>query len=145
MTVKDVMSKRLVAVSPEDTVYGAAELMQRHDIGTILVCDAKGLKGVLTDRDIVTRCVSTGKNSNTTAVSDVMTESPVYVRPDQSVLEAAKLMATEQIRRLPVVDDQQVVGILSLGDMARTKIFDMEVAVAISDISESKEDHRQKR
>ena len=144
MLVKEIMSKRLVAVSPNDTISGAAELMQRHDIGTVLVCDSDGLRGVVTDRDIVVRCVSAGKNTNS-KVSDIMTSSPVSISPESTSLEAARLMAQEQVRRLPVVDDDRVVGIVSLGDMARAQNLDVEVAVAIADISETKECHRMKK
>ena len=145
MMVKDIMTKKVAAMSPEDTVTDAAALMDDRDVGSVLVCDIEGLLGVVTDRDIVVRCVANGNDPSEMHLSDIMSKSPTYITPETTTLEASRLMAKNQIKRLPVVDDNQVVGVLSLGDLARNKDCDMEASIAISEICETKESHAKKR
>ena len=133
-TVKDIMSKNVVAVLPNDTAEDAARLMSENDIGSVPVIASGQLKGLLTDRDIVTRCISQGKTANATKVSELMTTDVAYVTPDQSVHEAISMMAAERVRRLPVVKEGVVDGMVSLADIARIH-SGPEIASALTEIS----------
>lgn len=103
MQVKEVMSRRIIAISPEETVAVAARLLSQHNIGALPVCSRDGrLRGMVTDRDIVVRCVAAGDDPERTRVAEIMTRRILAAEPDRSVDEAARLMAREQVRRLPV-------------------------------------------
>ncbi|MBQ8869185.1 MAG: CBS domain-containing protein [Oscillospiraceae bacterium] len=134
MLVKDIMSKNLITVKESDTLQHAAELMQQYDIGILpVVCDGK-LCGVITDRDIVTRGVCKSKDVCDIPVSNCMSKSTVCANPDQQVEEAAKTMAAQQVRRVPVTENGCLCGILSIGDISKNS-FDTEVAKAMCEIS----------
>ena len=133
-TVKDIMSKNVVAVLPNDTAEDAARLMSENDIGSVPVIASGKLKGLLTDRDIVTRCISKGKTASATQVSELMTTDVAYVTPEQSVHEAISMMAAERVRRLPVVNAGVVDGMVSLADIARIH-SGPEIASALTEIS----------
>ena len=130
------MSTNIISVSPDESVVNAARLLQRHNIGSLPVCTGDGkLRGIVTDRDIVLRCVAGESEPDETRIKEVMTRGVVTVSPDDDVSEATRVMALEQVRRLPVVQHSKIVGILSLGDMATKDIFDMEASRALSEIS----------
>lgn len=134
MKVRDVMTNRVISIGSSSTVKDAAVLMNRNNIGAVPVVDSGSVKGMLTDRDIVLRCVAENKDASTLKVSDICSQGAISVRPDQSVTEAMDLMSSDQIRRLPVVENDKIVGMLSFADVAREKAG-MELAETISDIS----------
>ncbi|HCC00433.1 MAG TPA: CBS domain-containing protein [Ruminococcaceae bacterium] len=134
MQVSEIMTTRLISVKPTSSVREAANLMNQNNIGVIPVVDKGSVKGMLTDRDIVLRCVAENKNVNSVKVSDVCSNGMVSVRPQDPVSNAMHLMSAEQVRRLPVIDQGKLVGMLSFADIAREKAG-MEVAQSISDIS----------
>ena len=131
------MNSNVISVSPDEPAVAAARLLDRHNIGSLPVCSPGGqLRGMVTDRDIVLRCVAAECDPRTTQVREIMTRGIVSVSPADDVREAAQKMAGKQVRRLPVVDDGgKIVGMLSLGDMAKCQIFDMEASHALSEIS----------
>ncbi len=133
-TVKDIMTKNIVAVLPSDTAEDAAKLMSEHDIGSVPVVSKGELKGLLTDRDIIVRCVSKGKPVNSTKVSELMTTDVAFTTPEQSIHDAISMMAAERVRRLPVVKGGYVDGMVSLADVARIH-SGPEIASALSEIS----------
>ncbi len=136
MIVKDVMSSKLVTVSPEESASVAARLLSRHNIGALPVCTKDGkLKGMLTDRDIVLRCVAAQEDPQRLKVSEIMTRKVYSVEAGESLESASNLMSREQIRRLPVQEGGKLVGMVSLGDMARTPGMTRETAQTLSDIS----------
>ena len=138
MRVRDLMSKSVVTIAPEESAALAARLLSRHELGALPVCAADGtLAGIVTDRDIITRCVATGEEPGRVPVRDIMSPAPSVITPETPVSAAARLMAQRQVRRLPVVEQGQVVGMLSLGDLARSRRTDTEAAEALSDISAS--------
>lgn len=138
MRVRDLMSKSVVTIAPEESAALAARLLSRHELGALPVCAADGtLAGIVTDRDIVTRCVAAGEDPGRVPVRDIMSPAPSVITPEAPVSAAARLMAQRQVRRLPVVEQGQVVGMLSLGDLARSRRTDTEAAEALSDISTS--------
>lgn len=136
MQVKDLMSSGVISITPEENASLAARLIARHNIGALPVCSSDGkLRGILTDRDIVLRCVAADSSPEQTRVKDIMTRGVITVSPEDDIREASRLMASGQVRRLPVVEEGRVVGMLSLGDLARTQQFDMEASKALSEIS----------
>ena len=138
MRVRDLMSKSVVTIAPEESAALAARLLSRHELGALPVCAADGtLAGIVTDRDIITRCVAAGEEPGRVPVRDIMSPAPSVITPETPVSAAARLMAQRQVRRLPVVEQGQVVGMLSLGDLARSRRTDTEAAKALSDISAS--------
>lgn len=134
MQVRDIMTTRIVSVEPASTVKDAASLMTRHNIGAVPVVENGMVRGMLTDRDIVLRCVAENKSPGNLKVSEICSQGSVSVRPEEDVADAVHLMSAEQVRRLPVVENGKVVGMLSFADIAREK-SGMEVAEAISEIS----------
>jgi len=135
MKVKDIMTKNVAYVKPDTSVYDAASLMQQHNVGAIPVCDNNGVVGMVTDRDIVVRNVVTGSDPKSTPVSNIMTTGVATVSSDTDVRDVGEIMAQKQVRRVPVVDNNQLVGIVALGDLATDMRFDTEAAEALTDIS----------
>ena len=134
MKVSDIMSDRVVTIDEREPVIAAARLLKRMNLGALPVTGRGGkLVGMLTDRDIVLRCVALGGDARTMTAGDVMTRGVVTATPDVKVDDAAKRMGRGQVRRLPVVENGKLVGMLSLADMARK--CDMEAAAALADIS----------
>lgn len=119
MLVRDVMTRGAECVHPGDTLATAAEKMKSFNVGSLPVCDADLLGGIVTDRDITIRGVAAGFDPKSTPVEEVMTPGITYCYEDQSVDVAARLMEENQVRRLAVLNrDKRLVGIVSLGDLA---------------------------
>lgn len=135
MKVKDIMTDELAVISPDATVIEAAQLMQKHDVGAVPVCEGSNIVGLVTDRDIVVRNIAHGKDPNHTPVRDVMTTEVKSISPETNISQAAGIMATQQIRRLPVIEDDRLVGMVSLGDLATKAKFDVEVSTTLGEIS----------
>lgn len=138
--IADVMTTDCVTVSSQDNLYECAVKMRDHDIGFIPVVDGNKLIGVVTDRDLVIRGYAE-KHSGSTSVTECMSQEVQTISPNLSVDEAASLMADKQIRRLPVVENGELKGIVSLGDLAIREIFVSEAGQALSSISEH--EHRE--
>ena len=136
MKICDVMSENVVSIAPGESVRAAAKLLKSRNIGALPVCDCTGrLKGMLTDRDIVTRCVALGGDPGSVRVEDIMSRGIITAGPFEELERAVELMGCDQVRRLPVLDRGRLVGMLSLCDMARNCNCDMEAAEALSEIS----------
>ena len=138
MQVKDLMNPSVVTVEPTASAALAARLISRHNVGSLPVCgEDRRLRGVVTDRDIVLRCVAAEEDPAQTPVRDIMTRGCATVSPDADCREATRLMSLHQVRRLPVVENGRLVGMISLADVARSGRFDMEAAQALCEISEN--------
>jgi CBS domain-containing protein len=135
MKVKDIMTKNVAYVNPMANIIEAAQIMQKHNVGSVPVCDKSGVVGIITDRDIVVRNVAHGNNPQNTIVKDVMTSNVTTVTPEMDIKQVSDIMSQSQIRRLPVVENNMIVGIVALGDIATDKRFDMEAGEALTDIS----------
>lgn len=136
MLVKDIMTKDVQCVSPSDSIQKAAQVMQSVNCGCVPVCESKKVTGVVTDRDIVLKCVAKGQTTG--QVSDCMSNQVITATPDTDVHEAADMMSQHQIRRLPVCDAQgQLVGICAIGDVATIDIHINEAGDALSRISQT--------
>lgn len=138
MEVRDLMNPSVVSIEPTSSAALAARLISRHNVGALPVCSGdRRLRGVVTDRDIVLRCVAAEEDPAQTMVRDIMTRNCATVSPGDDCREASRVMSVQQVRRLPVVEDGKVVGMISLGDLARSHRYDMEAAQALSEISEN--------
>lgn len=139
MTCAEVMTPAPTCCQPEHTTVDAAELMQREDVGLLPVVspDSTKLIGVLTDRDIVLKVVAAGRDPRATAVSEVMTAEPVSCLPQETVDAVMELMASRQVRRVPIVDtDGAIVGIVSQADIATRLASPQETGQVVQAISE---------
>jgi CBS domain-containing protein len=138
--VRDVMTSNVDYCTPLDNVFEVAVKMKDLNVGAIPICENDHLLGMITDRDIVIRGVAE-KRPNSTRVTDIMSENLITADPGMSIEDAAKLMAKYQIRRLPIVENNRLVGICSLGDLAVHKGSDDDAGYALSEISESPQVH----
>ncbi len=139
MTCAEVMTPSPTCCNPEHTAVEAAELMQREDVGLVPVVGSNNSKliGVLTDRDIVLKVVAAGRDPRSTAVSEVMTNEPIACLPQESIESVMELMATRQLRRIPIVDkDGAIVGIVSQADIATRLASPEETGQIVQAISE---------
>lgn len=136
MKLRDIMTDTVVRISPEETVAVAARTFARYNIGMLPVCGGDGrLCGVVTDRDLITRCVAAGRDPAGTPVREVMTKNVVSVRQDMDTVAAAQLMARQQVRRLPVVENGKLCGMVSLGDLANREETAYDATDALAGIS----------
>ena len=139
LTVARVMQGGAVTCDPGDTAERAALLLARCNVGMLPVVDGEGrLRGVVTDRDIVVRCVAAGEDPRQTPVREVMTRSVATVSPTEDAAEAARKMRREQVRRLPVSDGKRILGVVSLGDLARRERLRAEAAEAFADVASNR-------
>jgi len=137
MKIREIMTTDVSWLKPDDTVETAANIMQKLDVGILPICNEnKDLIGLLTDRDIVIRNVAKGKDAKDTTVKDIMSSKLTWGTPDMDVVDACETMAIHQIRRLPIVENNSLVGIVSLGDIVLQSDFDIEASQALCDICE---------
>ncbi len=135
MELKDIMSKSVVSIAPNESVEVAARTMTQYNIGVLPVCENGKLCGVVTDRDIVTRCLAANRQPSKTTVRQVMTRQVTTAAPDMEIGVAAHLMGRQQIRRLPVVENGKLCGMVSLGDMAIREETVLDAGDALADVS----------
>lgn len=136
MKVKDVMTKCVVSLNAEDNVERAAQLMRKHNIGSIPVCNGDKVIGIVTDRDIAIRSAAEGQNSEKQTVREIMSSNPVVGDPNMDIQDASRVMSERQIRRLPIMESNNLVGVISLGDIAIKPNLQEEAEEALSNISE---------
>lgn len=134
MRVKELMTTSVTCVKPDTSIEQVAKQMKQKNVGSIPVCDDRGqVLGIITDRDIVVRSVS---NDNRPKIAkEIMTKNLVVADPNMDTHQAALLMAKYQVRRLPVVENNQIVGMLAMADIARKPIYVDEAGDALSAIS----------
>ncbi|KPB03342.1 CBS domain-containing protein [Bacillus sp. CHD6a] len=135
-TVRDVMTTDVDCCTPLDNVFEVATKMKDLNVGAIPIVENGQLLGMITDRDLVVRGIAE-KHPGSNPVTNVMSDHLITISPDTSVAEASHLMAEHQVRRLPVVENGHLIGIVSLGDLAVRDYSDDQAGDALSDISES--------
>lgn len=135
MKIRDVMTPNPRTVSPDDTVQAAAQVMQAEDTGVVPVVNNGRVLSVVTDRDIVVRVVAAG-GSFASPVRDIATQGVVCATPEMSTREASDLMSEHQVRRLPVVENDLLVGVVSIGDIAVKEGKDSRTGDTLQSISE---------
>ena len=135
MKLKDIMSQNVISIHPQESVAVAARLLAHHNIGGLPVCGSdEKICGMITDRDLVTRCLASNRTPGQTKVEDVMTGRIISASPNMDVSVAAYLMGREQVRRLPVIDDGKVCGMISVGDLAGREESSYDAAEALEGI-----------
>ncbi len=135
MNIREVMTPNPQCVAPGDSIQNAARIMRYCDTGAVPVVDNGRPVGIVTDRDIVVRAVADGGQLNR-PVRDIVSSNIVCISPDMSTHEAADLMSEHQVRRLPVVENERIVGIVSLGDLAVKEAKDRRIGDTLEHISE---------
>lgn len=137
MYVKNIMSQDISSLMKNSSVIDAAQTMKNLDVGVVPVIDDNNqVIGVVTDRDIVLRCVAEKCDANQKKVNDVMSDHVLTVKPETDIKDAAKMMADFQVRRLPVVENNSLIGMLSLGDIATDERCGYETDEVIKEVSE---------
>jgi CBS domain-containing protein len=122
-TVRDILQikgKVVYTVSPDSSVYDALETLEDKNLGALVVVERNGkLDGIFTERDYARKVILKGRSSKETLVRDIMTDSPVFVTPDTKIEECMQLMTNKFIRHLPVLENGELVGIISIGDVVK--------------------------
>jgi len=130
--IRDLLEEKgtqVWSVSPTASVLDALRLMVDKGIGAVLVMDQERLIGIFAERDLTTKIVLQGKSANDAVVNDVMTGRPVCVSPVQTVDDAMALMTDKRVRHLPVVKDERVVGLISIGDAVKATISHQQFVI----------------
>ena len=133
MRVNDVMTQGVISISPSDSVCDVAQLMKEHDVGAVPVVSEGKVQGIITDRDIVMRCMAENKNYCEMTAEQIMSKHVTAVNSTDSIGDALEKMSDFQVQRLPVVDNGQLKGMLSLSDIARLRVYE-EVSDAVAEI-----------
>lgn len=138
MKVRDIMSKEVCTLSKEDSIEKAAQLMKEHDVGSMPVCNQDIVVGIVTDRDITLRAVADSSDTQQLKVKDIMTSNPIVGNHDMNVQDVAKIMSDKQIRRLPIVEKNNLVGIVALADISLEPSLQDNAENTLKNISEPK-------
>ena len=122
-TVRDILQLKghtIYTISPETSVYEALETLENKNLGALVVVEDDGkLDGIFTERDYARKIILKGRSSKDTRVQDIMTDDPIFVTPDTKIEECMQLMTNKFIRHLPVLENDQLVGIISIGDLVK--------------------------
>lgn len=133
-TVKDILQTKghdVLSITPDATVYEALKVMADKNIGALLVLDGQTVAGIMSERDYARKVILLGKSSREMQVREIMTSSVYYVRLDQSLQECMAQMTDKRVRHLPVLDDDRLVGVISIGDVVKTIIADHETTIKL--------------
>ena len=131
-TVREILNKKgnlIWSVNPEASVYEALQLMAEKEAGAVLVIDNGNVKGILSERDYARKIVLHGKFSKDTSVKEIMSEKVIYVEPNQSIEECMAIMISKKIRHLPVMDNNRLSGIISIGDVVEAVLEEKESVI----------------
>jgi len=137
MELKDIMVQKVVTVDPEATVKDAAKLMNLCEIGSLMVVGKGKVVGIVTERDILRKIVETSKNAGKVKVREIMSTKLVVGTPNMDVVDAARMMLQKKIKKLPVVTDSKLVGLVTLTDIVRTVRMEPEMMEVIKDLTKS--------
>lgn len=139
VAIKDMMTRSPIIISPKATVQDAAKEMKAEGIGSLIVLDSGKPIGIITESDILKKIVAPAKDPSKTMVDDIMTSPIITVKPDTSIEEAIKVMGELSIRRLPVVDHEKLVGMVTEKDILQVSPMLLEVAREWASITENEE------
>ncbi|MBO5130570.1 MAG: CBS domain-containing protein [Oscillospiraceae bacterium] len=138
MKLRDIMTSPVIRIDPQESVAVAARTLTHYNIGMLPVCGSDGrICGVVTDRDIVTRCLAAGRAPASTTVREIMSSNVIAAMPDTDAAAAARVMGHKQIRRLPVVENEKLCGMVSIGDLANCDEITYDAGDALAEISNS--------
>lgn len=127
--LKHKSSKTVLSVGPNDSVFDAIEKMAEQGVGALLIMDGAKLQGIITERDYARKVILKGRSSKDTPVRDIMTSPVVFVTPQQTVDDCMTLMTVHHFRHLPVMNEDRVVGVVSIGDLVKWIISGQERAI----------------
>lgn len=136
LDVKEIMVEKVVSIPVDATVKDAVKLMNHHDIGCLIVNKQGEAQGIITERDILKRVVAKSKDAEHTRVSDIMTKPLTVGGPTMYIEDAAKLMFRKNIKKLPITENGQLIGIVTLSDIARVANIEPQIANAIKELKE---------
>ncbi len=125
----DEKSQELLFVSPDETVFVALKLMDKFDIGALVVQERDKLVGIFSERDYARKVILLGKSSKDTLVSEIMTNKVMYVKPENTVEECMALMTKKRVRHLPVVEFDRTVGVISIGDIVKEMMSEQKFII----------------
>jgi CBS domain-containing protein len=131
-TVSEILRNKgyeIWSVTPDSTVYDALKLMAEKNVGAVLVMEGDNLVGVLSERDYARKVILYGRSSKDTAVREIMTKRVVCVQPEETAEECMALMTDKHVRHLPVVKDNQIVGVVSIGDVVKSIISEQDFII----------------
>ena len=117
------------SIAPDATVYDALKVMADKNVGALLVMEGDRLQGILSERDYARKIILMGRSSKSTMVREIMATRVVCVRPEQTAEECMALMTDKRVRHLPVVEDERVIGVISIGDVVKNIISDQEFTI----------------
>lgn len=127
--ILEIKGKDVWTISPDDSVFDALRLMARVDVGALMVMDGNKLIGIISERDYARKVILVGKSSKETLVKEIMTKKVVTIHPMQTCEECMDLMTKNQIRHLPVMDDGELIGVVSIGDVVKHIIYKQREAI----------------
>jgi len=131
-TIKEILQSKplgVLSISPEASVLDALRLMAEKEVGALVVLENERLAGIFSERDYARKVILHGKSSKDTSVREIMTSKVVYVRPEQSVEECMALMTDKRIRHLPVLQENRVIGVISIGDVVKEVISEQRFVI----------------
>lgn len=131
-TVKEILqakAQKLLSIAPDASVLDALRLMAEKEVGALVVLEGERLAGIFSERDYARKVILQGKSSKDTAVREIMTHKVVCVHPEQSIEDCMALMTDKRIRHLPVLEDQTVVGVISIGDVVKEVISEQRFVI----------------
>lgn len=134
ITVKDILQTKghdVLSITPDATVYEALKIMADKNVGALVVLDGETVAGIMSERDYARKVVLHGKSSREMLVREIMTTSVYYVRPEQNLQECMAQMTDKRVRHLPVLENDRLVGIISIGDVVKTVIADQEFTIKL--------------
>lgn len=137
MDVKEIMVEKVVSIQAEATVKDAVDLMNRHDIGCLIVDKDGTVEGIITERDVLKRVVSESKDVSLTKVSEVMSKPLIVGGPTMYIEDAVKLMLKKNIKKLPITEGGQVIGIITLSDVAKVANIEPQIAKVVEELKKN--------
>ena len=128
-TILKSKKQTIISVSSQNTVYEALELMVQKNVGAILVMNEDRFAGIFTERDYARKVILKGKASKETLIHEIMTPNPITINPDHSIEDCMRLMTDKFIRHLPVIENEKLIGVISIGDLVKSIIEEQKFII----------------
>ena len=135
MKIEDLMIRSVITMSPDASAYEAVKISNKNKIGCLVVVDNSQIVGILTERDLLERVLEKCRNPKETKISEIMTRHVVMGKPDMELSEATRIMFENNVKKLPIIDGNRLVGIVTLTDIARATSMDKETIELVEKLS----------